>query len=380
MKTFCVLAAAVAVSAVSSIAAPARAELLASDSFVCEGTMEGRAGGVGFLGPWRTDSASASAFMVQPAISGLPITSVGGALHVAGRDARLFRRLDLAEGSPADKLGLVESAKNYFGADERALGKAGTTIWLGFIARGAASASGPGVEKIAQMHLYHGVDTSAFARGNDNKDGEAIAIGRGNMNTDWNYESTCKHTVCTKGGSQGGFLSKGVPFNDDRAHWVVMRFAFEQATTKITFWLDPAPGTEPAESAALALSNGGKSAQTWVTPGFHFDWIELGAGAKAVVDFDEVRLATSFTDLEKGASEVACGARIEVPADAPPKPSSSARSPDHASPDSKSPSASEHGILRRVYSIVRFRKRYFVVLGLLAIGAAIYWLRRRRAK
>src|SRR5438477_9853656 len=113
------LARAATVAALMFSALPARAqEIVASDSFVCDpGSIEGRGGGLGWTGPWRTDAASAKAFQVGAALpaNASNLSTLGAALHVEGRDARLFRRLDLSPTSAAARAGLVEPAKTIFG-------------------------------------------------------------------------------------------------------------------------------------------------------------------------------------------------------------------------------------------------------------------------
>ncbi len=81
--------------------------------------------------------------------------------------------------------------------------------------------------------------------GDNIKDGEVIAIGRGNGNTVWNFERTSAHDVCPSGSRLSfGYLST-VPFGNT-TRWLVMRFDFVSATTtNVTTWLDPASGVSP---------------------------------------------------------------------------------------------------------------------------------------
>ena len=330
----------------------ASATLVASESFVCaQPLLAGQGGGAGWAGSWITGQAQC--FVLAANSLGANIGAVGGSLKYDGSKAvlntgaRIFRQLDLSQNSPAAQAGLVESTKTFFGNSQAALGVPGTVVWLAFAMNGGTAGNGKGgVDYLAQMHLYHGVNANNLAAGDNNKDGEVLAIGRGNLNTTWNYERTCAHDVCPSGnGASSGYVS-AAPF-DGNTHWVVIRFDFATAKlTNVTMWLDPAPGAQPpADNQALSL--GGK--QVNAVDGLHFDWIELG-GETATFGFDEIRVATSYNEVSSGASNVPCGvaspdagAPIDMagppvdlaapPADLASLPADAARMPDLASLD-----------------------------------------------
>ena len=283
---------------------PARAVLVASESFAYPvGALAGQAGGTGWSGAWITGQPNV--FVVQAAslASGLPAT--GGALYfdgsraVAGTGARVFRAIDVSPASAAAVAGLVENTSTLFQGTQPALGVPGTTVWLGLVFNGGTAGNGlGGTQYLDQIHLYNGATTTAamLGQGDNNKDGEALAIGRGNLNTTWNYERTCAHDRCP-GGATGstGYLST-VTF-DSATHWLVLRFDFvSSATTQVTTWLDPAPGPN-APGNAGALLMGGLA----VVPvaGLHFNWVELG-GQTSTFAFDELRLAGTFAELSFG--------------------------------------------------------------------------------
>lgn len=304
------------------IARCAHAHVLASDSFVCPApSMVGQGGGVGWSGTWIADPAEAAVFvpaansLVGPA--GLPTT--GGSLYYDGTlllgplsshyGARIYRPLDVDASSTANALGLTDSHTTFFGNQQYGYGTPGTTVWLGFLFNGGTAGNGNGgLQYLAQVHLYDGMDQSQLSADDNNKDGEVLAIGRGNSNYVWNFERTCAHSPC-KTTSSIGFVS-GVAM-DSATHWAVLRFDFITASnvsgTAITFWLDPVPGTiDPLPATALVLSGGGQTNKTTVTmPALHFNWVEFG-GQSSTFAMDEMRIADTFADLSAGVSSAAC--------------------------------------------------------------------------
>jgi FlgD Ig-like domain len=290
-------------SLVCAMLAPSRAgaSLLASESFgYAAGALNGQAGGSGWTGAWVTGQPSV--FVVQASSLTSGAGETGGSLFfdgskaVSGTGARVFRALATDSTSAAWAAGVVESTLTKYNGKQLAYGKPGTTVWFGAAVNGGTAGNGvAGVQYLAQFHFYDGPTTTpgALALGDNNKDGEAIAIGRGNGNTVWNYERTCAHDVCPNGSSSStGYLSS-VPF-DHTTRWLVMRFDFASATaTNVTTWLDPAPGsTAPANATALTM--GGQ--QVVPVTGLHFNWVEMG-GQTSQFSFDEVRFATTFAEL-----------------------------------------------------------------------------------
>lgn len=284
----------------------AGASLLASESFSYPpGLLNGLAGDTGWNGAWVTGQPNV--FVVQASSLTSGAGSTGGSLFfdgskaVSGTGARVFRALATDPSSAAWAAGIVESTQTKFNGKQLAYGAPGTTVWFGAAVNGGTAGNGvAGLQYLAQFHFYDGPTTtaSALAQGDNNKDGEAIAIGRGNGNTVWNYERTCAHDVCPNGStSSAGYLSTVAFGNTTR--WLVMRFDFVSATTtNVTTWLDPAPGTSaPTSGSALTISG----QQVVSITGLHFNWVEMG-GQTSKFTFDEVRFATSFAELSSNAT------------------------------------------------------------------------------
>jgi hypothetical protein len=305
------------------LSASAQARLLAADSFSCGGTTQvGVAGGLGFAGPWIADAAEASIFVPANAPLTAPagLATDGGSLRYNGTPlqpgqplsshygARIYRPLDVSLSSDAELLGLLENHLTFFGNQQRGFGVPGTTVWLGFLLNGGTAGNGlGGVQYLAQIHLYDGLNINALNLDDNNKDGEVLAIGRGNLNVNWNYERTCAHSPCGGVSSSQGYVSSVQM--DAQTHWAVMRFDFTSATnTAITFWLDPTPGsTVPLTSTALNLSFNGQSGRTINVPALHFNWIEFG-GQTQTFALDELRVADNFVDLSLLApTKLTCG-------------------------------------------------------------------------
>ncbi len=283
------------------LASRAHAALIASESFSYPvAPLNAQAGGSGWSGAWITGQSTV--FGVQASSLTGTIGTSGGALlydgskAVSGNGARIFRALDLAPGSAAAIAGVAESTTTRFNGRQLALGRPGTVVWFGALVNGGTAGNGlGGVQYLAQFHFYNGATTTptALALADNNKDGEAIAIGRGNLNTTWNYERTCAHDQCpSHTTSSSGYLSSAA--FDSGTHWLVMRFDFASAaSTSITTWLDPAPGAGiPADAAALTIAN----TKVVAVDGLHFNWIEMG-GQTSRFAFDEIRFATAFSEL-----------------------------------------------------------------------------------
>ena len=287
--------------ALASLAPAAQAALLASDSFIYSpGPLAGQNGGAGWSSAWLTGQSTV--FTIQASSLTAGIGSAGGALFydgshaVSGTGARILRQLDLGAASAAAQAGVVEASQTRFGGIQPALGTPGTTVWFGVVINGGTAGNGlAGAQYLAQLHFYDGATTTGagLALGDNNKDGEAIAIGRGAANTVWNFERTCAHDNCPGGsGSSTSYLST-VTFGST-THWLVMRFDFASAaTTNITTWLDPAAGNViPTDISALTIS----THQIVAVAGLHFNWVELG-GQTSQFSFDELRFATTFAEL-----------------------------------------------------------------------------------
>lgn len=273
---------------------------------------------------WIADSAETAVYVPMATSltgpSGMP--TLGGSLAYDGtlllpghplashNGARIYRPLDVSTGSLAGMLGLLDLHTTYFGDQQYGFGKPGTAIWFGFLLNGGSAGNGMGgVQYLAQVHLYDGLDQTALAQDDNNKAGEVLAIGRGNTNYQWNFERTCSHSPCGGQTSSLDFLSTLAM--DSQTHWVVLKLDFASASTSngtaITFWLDPTPGAlDPDPSTALHLTGNGQNNQTTVTmPALHFNWAEFG-GQQATFAMDEMRVTDSFADLSAGASALGC--------------------------------------------------------------------------
>jgi hypothetical protein len=286
--------------------------------------MVGQGGGFGWSSNWVADSAESAVFVptASSLVGPLGLPTFGGALYYDGTllqgghplsshyGARIYRPLDVDPGSVANGLALTDSHTTYFANQQYGYGTAGTTIWLGFLLNGGTAGSGSGgLQYLAQVHLYDGMNQGNLSADDNNKDGEVLAIGRGNGNYQWNFERTCAHSPCGSTTSSIGFLS--TVSMDNQTHWAVLKFDFTSTSTtngtSITFWLDPVPGAiDPTPSSALALSGGGQTNKTTVTmPALHFNWIEFG-GQSSTFTMDEMRVADTFADLSAGVTTIDC--------------------------------------------------------------------------
>ena len=256
-------------------ARPASATVIAEESFgyTSGQTINAQNGGSGWAGGWITGQTSG--FMSVAAISGAPaIGQTGGAMQVSA-SGRVFRKIDLSSGSPAALAGLVASHSAMFFGTIDGIGASGTTVWIGMLVAGGSGSSGDET----QYHLYDGArtDSTSLALGDQNKDGEAVAMLRGGNVADWGFERTCDHATCIGGAGAGnGYwaTSPAVPFGG--THWSVTRLVFGASTTAITMWRDPTPGSvTPPDTSALALTpfNGGSAATTSIVPAMFFDTI-----------------------------------------------------------------------------------------------------------
>lgn len=300
------------------------ATLLATDSITCPAASEvGQSGGSGWAGAWIADAAEASVFVASgnSLANSSGLVGSGGALNYYGGlllapplsshyGARIYRPLAVDPGTTAQGLGLTESHTTFFANSQFGYGVPGTTVWLGFLLNGGSAGNGQaGIQYLAQVHLYDGLDQTKLSQDDNNKDGEVLAIGRGNSNVVWNFERTCAHSPCGSTASSLGFVSTVTM--DSATHWVVLRFDFVSASTvngtKITFWLDPSPGaSDPLATGSLGLTGNGQSnVHTVSVPALHFNWIEFG-GQTANFAMDEMRVADTFADLSNGA-EAGCG-------------------------------------------------------------------------
>jgi hypothetical protein len=311
--------------ALLAVSAQVHAHLLASDSFACTGsaTQVGQGGGTGWSGAWIADAAENAVFApAASSLSAAAVSTLGGSLYYDGTlllpghalashyGARIYRPLDVASGSAANGFGLTDSHLTYFGDQQFGYGTPATTVWLGFLLNGGSAGNGSGgLQYLAQVHLYDGMDQTQLGQDDNNKSGEVLAIGRGNGNYQWNFERTCAHSPCGSTTSSIGFLSPLAM--DNQTHWAVLKFDFTSTSTSngtaITFWLDPAPGAvAPDPLTALSLSGNGQTNKKTVTmPALHFNWIEFG-GQSSTFALDELRVADTFADLSAGTSSAGC--------------------------------------------------------------------------
>jgi len=201
----------------------ADAHMLASDSIVCGApSLVGQGGGFGWSGIWIADPAESAVFVPSaPSLAGpLGLQTLGGALGYDGTllqsghplqshyGARIYRPLDVDPGGIANGLGLTDPHTTYFADQQYGYGATGTTVWFGFLLNGGTAGNGvSGVQYLAQVHLYDGMNQNNLSADDNNKDGEVMAIGRGAGNYQWNFERTCGHSPCGSTNSSLDFLS-----------------------------------------------------------------------------------------------------------------------------------------------------------------------------
>ncbi|HEV8268689.1 MAG TPA: hypothetical protein VGR00_10660, partial [Thermoanaerobaculia bacterium] len=201
----------------------ARGTVIATEAFAyASGTrLTGTAGGTGWSSPWlgsplnSSDNAIGSGGLSYP---GLPAS--GNRLTTVGGDVRSFRKID----TNAPGLGsIVDSNGN--------LGRDGTTIWIGFLARLASGGnSGNG-----GIHLYDGLGNLATDPLGDKSAHERIFMGDRNSAGVWCLERT------TGGAPGGGNWDSTVPV-DGTLHYLVYRLDFRAGTEEIRLFVDPPIG------------------------------------------------------------------------------------------------------------------------------------------
>jgi hypothetical protein len=273
------------------VTASASATVIAQDSFAySQGqSVNAQSGGSGWAGAWITGQSGA--FTAVGAIPGAPaIGQTGGAMQVSG-SGRIFRKLDLSPGSPAALAGLVQSHSAMFFNQINGIGAPGTTVWVGMLINGGNSSS----NSETQYHLYDGArtDPTSLGLGDQNKDGEAVAMLRGGGIPNWGFERTCGHSNCST--TADGYWATNPVFLFGGTHWSVSRFVFKANTTEITMWRDPNPGNQPpADNSALALTpySGGSATFTTVVPAMYFDTIAPNANGNYNYEVDEIRIGT----------------------------------------------------------------------------------------
>jgi hypothetical protein len=253
-------------------AAPVRAELIAVESFDyrLDAPLAGANGGTGWDGAWfvsplvRNDNRVIGPTMSYP---GLPVA--GGRMHQAG-DVRSFRKLDLSRKAVA---GLVTR-----GEHGPALGKAGTTIWIGFL---IAMPSHP-KQAYGGIHLCDGVGDLRKDPFGDKKAHQRISLGRSNTSKGWYLGRV------TNGGPGAGKWDTNIRV-DDRTRFLVYRFDFRDDTVEGWLFIDPKPKEEPATRIAALHATG-------ITR-FHFNTLSVGCGAGSTFHLDELRIGSTFPDV-----------------------------------------------------------------------------------
>ncbi len=259
-------------------------------------------GGVGWNGAWQTSphftaqgldlTISAGDIPVNAPFanlvtSGNRLTTIKNQSSVTtggnGSGIRTFRQIDLARLAGS---GLLDPVSGKLGAP-------GTSIWIAFLARLAPGASNTNSGN-GGIHLYDGLaplTTSPYD--GDKPNHERIFMGDRASSTFWFLGRTT-------GGAPGGVLADSTTTVSTTPRLLLYRYDFKPAAVDMRLWVDPTPGTQPADAAAaVTLLN---------VLSFVFDYVEVGGadGASSTVleqlDVDEIRLATTYAEAVPVAS------------------------------------------------------------------------------
>lgn len=253
-----------------SRATSAAGVLVAAESFdyTPGPSLDGANGGSGWDGGWfHAPSVSGRNAVDDTNMSFATVATSGRCMLQTGGDVRSFRRLDTQRKEIADLVVDGDYGKTF--------GKEGTTLWIGFL---IAVKSWPQVA-YGGIHLCDGLGDLTKDAFGDKRAHQRIAMGRNNTRANWYLGRV------TNGGPGAGKW-EGTVRADDQPRFLVYRFDFMKSNVIARLFIDPAPGTEPAATAAAITANE-------VTP-FHFNTLSAGAGGAARYRVDEIRIGTSF--------------------------------------------------------------------------------------
>jgi hypothetical protein len=249
-----------------------RAEVIAVEPFDyrLDTPLAGANGGTGWDGVWfvsplvRSDNRVIGPTMPYP---GLAVS--GGRMQQVG-DVRSFRKLDLSRKAIA---GLVTR-----GEHGPALGKSGTTIWIGFL---IAMPSYP-KQAYGGIHLCDGLGDLRKDPFGDKRAHQRLSLGRSNTSKGWYLGRV------TNGAPGSGKWDSNVRV-DDKTRFLVYRFDFRDDLVEGWLFIDPKPNEEPTTKAAALHATG-------ITR-FYFNTLSVGCGAGSTFHLDEVRIGSTFGDV-----------------------------------------------------------------------------------
>jgi hypothetical protein len=249
------------------------AQPIAVESFdyPADAPLAGKNGGSGWQGAWlvsplvRTDNRVVGTSMSYPALR-----VAGRRMEQVGADVRSFRKLDLGRQAVGD---LVTA-----GDHGPALGKTGTTIWVGFL---IANPSFP-KQAYGGIHLCDGLGDLGKDPFGDKKAHQRISLGRSNTSKGWYLGRV------TNGGPGAGKWDSNVR-TDGQTRLLVYRFDFHEGDVEGWLFIDPPPQRAPdPKTAALHAQK--------ITR-FHFNTLSVGCGAGATFHLDEIRIGRTFADV-----------------------------------------------------------------------------------
>jgi len=220
-------------------ALPASAVLTASDQFTdTDTTLNGNTGGTGWNGVWRGNTTSTNVSPTSLAYGGAAVPTVGGSVNVLDNNSGHFRTLSAG------------------------LGTDGTTIYLSYLAQ---SSSGGGY---AGISLFNGSDSD-----------EVFFTGKPTGYTNFGFFRTDSPAAVT---STSPVTTLSL---------LIYKIEFGAGTTtgneRVSLFVNPALGTEPATASASALDVGS----------FIFDRIRIQAGNGDSGSVDEIRFGTTYADV-----------------------------------------------------------------------------------
>lgn len=279
----------------------------------------------GSAGPsWTSSSTISSHNLVRTTGLTYPGLAVSGnSVKLVNGAGRSFRTIDATSVATAPLLTTFSNGPS--GASRGVFGKAGTTIWMSFLASMDCGGSACTTSKTANnggIHLFDGIgalDTSAGSDGPKHPF-EHLQLGDRNMSDTWILGRTMGGCAAGSGTWEPQTsAAKGI-FFDSATHLFVVRMRFDVAdpsTTpcsngfmgsgtckcptgvsscldEIAAWIDPvlsgAPGSTPTVGSATAVL-----APT-VVADFYFDTIEMNGEGESV-DLDEIRIGTTYADV-----------------------------------------------------------------------------------
>jgi hypothetical protein len=271
---------------------PARATVIVSEGFAYPaGNLAGANGGTGWNGAWLNSPLNVDAMgmpldshVVSPdstyGTTHPGFVSIGNKFDGYGaqtpsltgnpsHEVRAFRFVDLTRPEVQPLL------------DAGRLGKDGSSLWIGFVARLASGfSSGNG-----GIHLYDGLTPLDQDPVGGKLAHERVFMGDRASNTVWFLGRTC-------GGCPGATIDDTNVQVNGTLRFLVYRFDFLPGSETVRMWIDPPLTGTPTDASALVT-------QTAFLD-FRFDTVEAhsaNSGSTEVIELDEFRIATSFGEL-----------------------------------------------------------------------------------